>query len=157
MKFTAKRDVEASVDQVWMALTDFNSWERAAMRRGSDVMRTDSLVDPVVGATWLVRFLYRGKERKLEIRLKELVANTRLGFFGQSHALEGELQIELMEMSARRSRFVISTDIRPRTLGARLFLQSLRLARAKLDRRFEARANQFASEIEQRAKQAIRA
>ena len=43
MKLASKKDVEAPIAQVWAALTDFETWERAAMRRGVEVARTDSL------------------------------------------------------------------------------------------------------------------
>jgi len=43
LKLAAKYDVEAPVEFVFAQLIDFEGWERAAMRRGADVSRTDKL------------------------------------------------------------------------------------------------------------------
>ena len=43
MRFTTKQDIEAPLDFVYRTMTDFEGWERAAMRRGAEVERTDKL------------------------------------------------------------------------------------------------------------------
>lgn len=156
MKFTTKKDIEAPIDQVWQSLADFEGWERAAMRRGADVSRTDSLRSPGVGMSWLGRFLYRGKERRADVKLTELALKTALAFNAVSAAIEADARVELMEMSAKRTRLHVTMEVKPRSLGARLFLQSLRLARAKVDRKFEARVAQLAEDLETRFRHAPR-
>lgn len=156
MKFSTKKDIEAPIDQVWNALADFEGWERAAMRRGAEVSRTDTLRSPGLGMGWLGRFLYRGKERQVTVKLTELAAKAVLGFNGQSNAIEADCRVELMEMSAKRTRLHVTMEVKPRSLGARLFLQSLRLARAKVDRKFETRVSQLADDLEARFRHAPR-
>lgn len=156
MKFSTKKDIEAPIDQVWNALADFEGWERAAMRRGAEVSRTDTLRSPGLGMGWLGRFLYRGKERQVTVKLTELAAKAALGFNGHSNAIEADCRVELMEMSAKRTRLHVTMEVKPRSLGARLFLQSLRLARAKVDRKFETRVSQLADDLEARFRHAPR-
>jgi carbon monoxide dehydrogenase subunit G len=156
MKLASKKDVEAPIATVWAALVDFETWERAAMRRGVEVARTDQLRAPGVGMSWHARFSYRGKQRKVDLSLTEMAAPGAVGFYLVSPAVESTTRIELMEMSAKRTRMHVTTEIKPRSLGARLFLQSLRLARAKVDRRFDARIAQFATELEARGKPPVR-
>lgn len=156
MKLASKKDVEAPIAQVWAALTDFETWERAAMRRGVEVARTDSLPKPAVGMTWHARFAYRAKQRKVDLSITEMTPPVAIAFLLVSPVVEAVTRIEVMEMSAKRTRMHVTTEIKPRSLGARLFLQSLRLARAKVDRKFDARIAQFASELEARAKQQAR-
>lgn len=150
MKLTSKKDIEGSIDKVWAAMSDFEAWERAAMRRGAEVSRTDTLPRPAVGMAWLTRFIYRGKERKVEVKLTEMSPRTLLGFDAKSSVVEAETRIELIEMSAKRTRIHVSMEVKPRSLGARLFMQSLRLARTKVDRKFDSRIDKLAKEMEQR-------
>ncbi len=153
MKFSTKKDIEAPLEFVWAAMTDFEAWERSAMRRGADVTRTDTLRAPGAGMGWAAKFRYRGKERKAEIQLKRMEPSSILAFAGQSAAISAEADIELMEMAAKRTRLHVTMEVTPRSLGARLFLQSLRLARARVDRKFETRVAQLALDIEQRYRQ----
>jgi hypothetical protein len=50
----------------------------------------------------------------------------------------------------------VASTFKPNTLAARLFIQSLRLARAKLSRRFELRVAQLAADIEDRYRAQIK-
>lgn len=152
MKLTTRQDIEAPLAQVWQTVADFEAWERAAMRRGVEVERTDALRAPAAGMGWKARFRYRGKERRIEINLTRLEAPHHLDMKVGSPVVEGDVVVELIEMAARRTRMHISTELRPLSLGARLFLQSLRLARARIDRKFNSRAAQLAREIEARAR-----
>lgn len=150
MKLSTRKDIEAPLDQVWAAVTDFEAWERAAMRRGADVSRIDSFGKPGVGMTWQARFIYRGKPREVTAKVAEMAERAALAFHLVSPNVTTDARIELMEMSARRTRLHVVLDIQPRSLGARLFLQSLRLARGKVERRFETRVAQMATELESR-------
>lgn len=157
MHFSARTDIEASPEFVFKSLTDFESWERAAMRRGADVTRTDKLREPGRGMTWEVRFRFRGKDRLLKLGLVELEEAAKLGFSGRGKLLEGDVRMELVGLSPKRTRLVMHLDVRPLTLGARLFLQSARLARGKIQARLNKRMAQLAAEVEQRNASARRA
>ena len=150
MKFSTKQDIEAPLVFVHQTLTDFGMWERAAMRRGAEVNRTDTLRQPAAGMAWASKFNYRGKERNIAVTLTEWDAPLHLAFAGHATTIEALARIELLEMSAKRTRLLITMEVTPKTLGARLFLQSLRLARAKLDRKFDQRIALVAADIEMR-------
>ena len=153
MKFSTKQDIEAPLVFVHQTLTDFSMWERAAMRRGAEVSRTDTLRQPAAGMAWASKFTYRGKERNIAVTLTEWDAPLHLAFAGHATTIEAQARVELLEMSAKRTRLLVTMEVTPKTLGARLFLQSLRLARARVDRKFQTRIAQFAREIETRARQ----
>jgi carbon monoxide dehydrogenase subunit G len=156
MKLATKKDVEAPISAVWAGLSDHEAWERAAMRRGVDVTRTDSLRQSGAGMSWHAKFDFRGKPRKVDMTLTEMVEPNLVGFTLVSSAVEVVTRIELFEMSTKRTRLHVTCDMKPRTLGARLFLQSLRLARAKVDRKFDARIAQLALDLEQRTRGPVR-
>lgn len=156
MKLTSRQDIEAPAAFVFAALQDFDAWERAALRRGAEVARTDKLREVIPGVSWLVKFDYRGKERRLALRLTALEQPTMMGFSGTGTSLDGLASIELMELAARRTRLIVSLDLRPKTIGARVILQSMRLAKARLNRRFGDRVGQMCSEIENRYRKSSR-
>lgn len=150
MKLTAKEDVEAPMAFVNAVLTGFEDWERAAMRRGADVARLDTLREARPGMTWQVAFDYRGKKRKIEMEVLQMLANQTLSLAYTAKPAEGVFTIEMAEMGPRRTRLVVHLEVKPRTLAARLFLQSLRLAKAKVTSRFALRLSQVGADIEDR-------
>lgn len=151
MRISAKQDVELPLARVWATLADFDGWERAALRRGAEVTRIDAQRHVVVGSNWSLRFAYRGRDRKMQLHLTRLDQPHHIGLEFRSAALEGQVQVELIEMAARRTRLHVITELKPMNLGARLYLQSLRLARSRVERKYQDRIAALAHEIEQRA------
>ena len=150
MKFVARHDIDAPLEFVQKVLADFEGWERAAMRRGAEVSRTDKLRQAGPGMSWLTRFPYRSKERVINVQLLALDMAGHMAFIGSSASIEGDVKIDLLEMAAKRTRLHVGIEVKPRTLGARLFLQSLRLARSRVDKSFDARIAMLAADIETR-------
>lgn len=150
MRFATKQDIEAPIGDVFRIISDFETWERAAMRRGAEVSRIDKLRAVAAGMRWSARFSYRSKPRNMELELTQIDSPTLLRFAGISLAVEGVASIDLMELGGKRTRMHVVLDVSPRSLTARLFLQSLRLARARIDRKFDQRIAQLAGEIEAR-------
>lgn len=152
MNFTAKQDIEAPAERVWAALTDFAGWERAAFRRGAEVTRTDRLAAPGPGMTWAGRFEFRGQPREITVRLVEMDPGARLVFQGTTKQFTGEVVLDLVEMSARSSRLHLKAEIKPQTLTARILLQSLKLAKGRVQKRIETRLADFAAGFDGRAR-----
>lgn len=124
------------------------------MRRGAEVARLDPSETPTVGATWDIRFVLRGRKRRLMTRLAEYDAPDLLRFEARSDAFEGGLKVELLALSRRRTRIGVTLDLKPRTIPARLLIQSARLTRNRLDRRYKKRVAAFMAEIEMRHQRA---
>jgi hypothetical protein len=150
MKLIRNEDVEAPVGFVYAALSDFAHWERAAMRRGAEVTRLDTLAVPGPGMAWNVGFDFRGRRRVVDLRLTQLEAGQVLGFAGQGASFAGRGLLDLVEMGPKRTRIAITVEVEARTLAARLLLQSLKFANAKVNRAFEGRTSQLALDIENR-------
>jgi hypothetical protein len=120
------------------------------LRRGAEVTRTDKLRQPAPGMSWMIRFGWRGRERQMHVVLKQLERPQVLAIEGDSPSVEGVASIELVALSATRVRLLVQTTIKPRTLAARLFVQSMRLARGKVAARYDKKLRQLATIIEQR-------
>ncbi|MFD1509991.1 SRPBCC family protein [Lacimonas salitolerans] len=150
MKFASKEDIAAPIDAVFAMVSDFDSFERAAMRRGAEVQRTDNMRVPGVGMAWRAKFMLRGRERKMGVTLSTYDPPNQLVFDGTSPNIEGQMVIDLVALSRQRTRMSVSLKLTPKTLAARLLIQSLKLARSNLTRKFHLRVADFAKDIEDR-------
>jgi len=150
MKFSSKEDIEAPIAFVFEAITDFDALERQALRRGADIQRTDKLKTTGTGMAWRASFPFRGKDRKAEAKLVAYDIPHGVGFVSETGGLHGNIKVDLVELSPRRTRISVELDLAPNSLSARLLLQSLRLAKTNLTRRFKKRVGFFADDIEER-------
>lgn len=145
MRFTTREDIELPIDDVFAAISDFQGFERAALRRGAEVAR---LEDGTQG--WTIRFRHRGRQRELVSRIIRLDAPEGLTTEGRVGGLDGTMDLELTALAPYRTRLRVDLNIKPRTLTARLLVQSLRLAKTSLNNRFKSRVRVFARNIESR-------
>ncbi len=150
MHFITKQDIEAPLDFVYRTLNEFDQFERMAARRGAEVERIDRLRVPGPGAAWRLRFAFRGKPRLLTIRVDDLQEDSLMVFGLESNTLDGSSRIDLAALAPRRTRITILTEIRPRTLGARVMLQSVRLARGRVQKKIDGASSKLAAMIEER-------
>lgn len=155
MKMATREDISAPIEAVFEHLSDFEAFERAAMRRGADVVRLDSMTVPGPGMSWRAGFDYRGRERKAKIELADFEAPERLRATVNSTGLEMDLVVELVAMSRSRTRMNLSLDARPRTIPARLMIQSMKLARQTVLKRFRKRVSDFAADLEERVRNGV--
>jgi hypothetical protein len=156
MKLVSKYDVEAPAAFVFAQLADFDAWERAAMRRGADVTRSDTLRTPGPGMTWACKFRYAGKDRKVALTLDRISPISAISLSMTAAPVDGDMQIDILDLAAKRARIEVRLEVKPKTLAARLYVQSLRLARSRVERGFAKRVAQLAVEIEDRFKRSGR-
>ncbi len=150
MHFSSQQDVAVPIAQVFDTLTQFDIYERAAMRRGADVVRKDTLGEAAAGAHWQARFMLRGKERDLAIEIATFQRPTEMVLSLNSSNLTGAVRFELFALSKSRTRMTVETDIRPLTLSARLFVKSLSLTKPALNKRYSTRIADLVADIEAR-------
>lgn len=150
MKFSAREDVAAPIDRVFAALNDFDTFERQAMRRGAEVQRLDPMTQTGVGMRWKVYFKMRGRRREMDLELTRYDAPNEMVFDINSTGISGTFTVELLALSRSRTRMALALDITPLTLSARLFVQSLKLAKISLTKRFKLRVADYAKGLEER-------
>jgi carbon monoxide dehydrogenase subunit G len=156
MKFSTKEDLEMSIEEVFAMLSDFDNFEKAALRRGAEVSRVDPAHPEEVGLSWNAVVKIRGKMREFEITLTKFDAPNELRYASKSGGMDGTFLIELVALSRKRTRMRMDLDMRPKTLSARLLMQSARLARNTLNRRYKTRIAHFAEDMEERHKRVLR-
>ncbi len=152
MELSTREDIDAPQAWVWDRITDHQSFEKIALRRGADVQRNDRATGFVTGAAWTLSFRFRGRDRLVEARLADVAPPDSWTANLSSAGIDGVVQVELVEMSRSRTRLIVKADMSARTLSARLMLQSFKLARAGMLRRFRERVAGFAADLEERYK-----
>lgn len=150
MKLTAKADVEVPAAFVFATLVDHPSWEREALRNGAEIERPPGTPAAGVGAAWRVRGHFRGKPRKVLLKIEELSESQRVVLSIDSPTIEGTARFEVMVLSPRRSRLRVDVEMKPKTLAARLFINTMRLAKGRVQAKFETRLGQMGGRIKDR-------
>ena len=99
--------------------------------------------------SWDLAFSFRGRPRKALVTLEKVEAPNSFVAAFSSGGLTGHTAVELISLSRNRTRLFISVEFAPQTLFARLLVQSLRLAKMTISRRFKARVADIAEDIEE--------
>ena len=149
MQLTTNEDIEAPIEYVFAAITDFDGFARQAMRRGAEVQRMDTLTEAGEGMIWQTGFDFRGKHRDLRIELTEFDKPNRLSAHTTMPGMTGSLVLELVALSRQRTRLSIDLQLAPQSLSSRLLVQSLKLARGNLSKRLSKRLTAFSRQTEE--------
>lgn len=147
MKFSSKEDIETPIDRLFEQLTNFEMFERAAIRRGVEIERERDTAQPVVGMAWKARFEMRGRSREARVELTHLDRPNTLRFDAIGKGVDGSFFIDLLPLSQRSTRISVVLDIEPKTLSARLLIQSMKLAKTNLTKRFRKKVREFAKTL----------
>lgn len=150
MHFEAREDIEAPIDYVFSQVSDFAALERSLLRRGAEVQRVADQTPPAPGIAWDTAFDMRGKRRQMQLELTGYEPPSAMQFVATSKSIDADLTVELVALSRGRTRMALAAELKPRNLSARLMLQSLKLARTNVTKRFEMRVASFAKDLEDR-------
>jgi hypothetical protein len=150
MKFEAREDIEAPIDYVFSQISDFVALERSLLRRGAEVQRTTDKTPTAPGIMWDTTFDMRGKRRQMQLELISYEPPAVMRFAATSKSLDCDLEVELVALSRGRTRMALVAELKPQNISARLMVQSLKLARTNVTKRFEMRVATFAKDLEDR-------
>mgnify|MGYP001036338347 CR=1 FL=1 len=150
MNFLSKQDVKAPADHVFEQLADFDFYESYAMRLGAQVMRQDSFSQPQPGMSWNIKGHVRGKDRNVELTLDSYSPSETLSYICTSKSLNAIINFNVIPLSKTETRIKVMVDVQPKGLSARVAMQSARLAKKSLDKKFDARMHDFANKISEK-------
>jgi hypothetical protein len=151
MKLSTREDIEAPIETVFAALSDFAAIERQLRARGFSVEPNPAGPEAGVGRKWHALASWRGRMHGVDAELVSLEAGRGYSVVSTSGGVVATTEVDLVALSKSRTRMLLSVDLRPTTLSSRLLVQSLKLAKGRLSVRLNARAGEFARRIEGRA------
>lgn len=148
MKFVNHADIKRPAETVFAFVTNFPAFETRARTAGISVERLAGDARPVPGSTWKVKGVMAGGERDVEIRLAQINAPTRLLFENSVKGAEMTFEIQISPLSPKETRLRTIFEVKARSLGVRLMIQSMRLIRPRLNARIDTGLRQAVARIE---------
>ena len=99
---------------------------------------------------WDARFTLRGKKKDIKLSLTDYDAPDSMRLEPENQGLGGVLTLDLLALSSGRTRLSVTLKLAPKTLPARLLVQSLKLAKSNLNKRFKRKVAEYAGNMEDR-------
>lgn len=150
MQFQAEQEIGLPIHLAFEQLTNFARFEREARDSGAEIARRDPAGGPGLGTTWEADFIARGKARHLTATATRFARPGDLAFEGRIGGMEGVLHLTLTSLGEQRSLIAATMTLHPRSITARLALQSLKLVRGSIAKRFRKRLRKFCRQTERR-------
>jgi hypothetical protein len=150
MHFASDDIIDAPAPFAFGRMSRFGDFERLAAERGAEMTRLDTMTEAGIGVMWELRFNLRGRRRRIDLQLSDYVEPTRIAISGMSDGLLFQFDATLDPVAAERCRLCTRLVIKPRTLAGRMMLQSARLSKPSLNRRYARRLRDFAARVAER-------
>ena len=147
MKFSTRIDTDLPADKLFEAIGDFDALERMLIGRGASVSRIDPSQDPGITMGWNVGFDWRGRRRDLRLAVTRFDRPEQVTMAGRSNALDLSVNATVVALSRVKSRLIFETEIKPRNMKARLMLQTAKLGKGQMDRKFQRRVEEFVTQM----------
>lgn len=150
MKFSTRIDTDLSAEGLFEAIGDFDALERMLIGRGASVSRIDPSKEPDITMGWNVGFDWRGRPRDMRLAVTRFDRPEKIAMAGRSNALDIAINATVVALSRVKSRLIFEAEIKPRNMKARLMMQTAKLGKGQLDRRFQRRVEEFISQMRSR-------
>ncbi|MDN3711302.1 hypothetical protein QWZ10_04645 [Paracoccus cavernae] len=92
---------------------------------------------------WQIGFDWRGKRRELRLDVTRFDRPELIQLEGLSDMFEVSIDVAIIALTRNKSRMTLTVDLRPRSMRARLLLQTAKLGKGQLDRKFQSRVAEF--------------
>lgn len=147
MKFSTRVDTNKSAERLFDNMSDFNRLEELLIERGANVTRISAGQETGQGLIWDISFEWRGKDRAIRMEVKRIDRPERISMGGYSDSLDITVNTTIIPLSSSRARMIYELEINPRNMRARLMLQTAKLGKARLDRRFDQRIRELVGQL----------
>jgi uncharacterized protein YndB with AHSA1/START domain len=154
MEFTAKDDLDVPIEAAFDLLSEYDVFERMAMRRGVEVRRHNPESPIGIGSKWDVDFEWRGKDVPMKAEITKFERPDFIEIEAVMPGMDVTVQFDLVALSKKRTRLHFKATSSAKTLPMRLLLQSLKLARSNIDKKMQDRVSLQCRNLEERYYQA---
>lgn len=148
MQISTSEILTGYIEDVFDALSDFSAAERAALARGLDVKRLDAMEKPGAGVQWQIDFFARGRDRRAEIEVVKFTRPTVLQYQGNVGGLLFETSVACRVADSNATEVTVTTKLRARSMSARVFVQSMKLARRKVVKKYRQSVRRLLQDVE---------
>lgn len=147
MKFSTRIDTDLPAEKLFEAIGDFDALERMLIGKGASVSRIDPKQETGITMGWNVGFDWRGRRRDLRLAVTRFDRPEQITMVGRSDALDLLVNATVVALSRVKSRLIFETEVKPRNMKARLMLQTAKLGKGQMDRRFQRRVGAFVTQM----------
>jgi hypothetical protein len=147
MKFSTRIDTDIPASDLFDIASDFSRSERALTARGVQVRRIDPAQEPGTGLGWEIDFNWRGQRRTVRLDVTRFDRPSHVTLDGHSDQFDLSINMTVVALSRVKSRLLFETEIRPRSMRARLLLQTAKLGKSQLDRKYDQRIADFMTHL----------
>lgn len=151
MKFSTRLDTDLRPAELFRTVTDFDRLERLLTRKGCMVHRIDPTQEPGTGIAWDIAFDWRGKRRDLRLDVTRFDRPEAVEIEGMSEMFAFTLTMTVIALTLNKARLQVQLDVRPRGMKARLLLQTAKLGKSQMDRKFGDRVAEFLGALQRAA------
>ncbi len=147
MKFSTREDIDRPIDEVYAFMADFDAFEDRIRQRGIKVTRKPGIAPPEIGAGWEAPVEWRGRRYDVTASLVNVEPGVCYGVESQVGGVESLAVVDLVALAKSKTRMFVSLELSPTTLSSRIMIQSLKLTKGSLTKRFKARVSTLADEL----------
>ena len=147
MKLSTREDIDRPIDEVFAIMADFPAFEERIRARGIDVKRASGPTAPEVGAGWTAPLSWRGRHYQVASELINFEPNACYAVESNVGGVQSIAVVDLVSLARSKTRMFVSVELTPTSLSSRLLIQSLKLTKGSLAKRFKARVATLADEV----------
>lgn len=150
MIFETREELDVPRDFAFSRFADFTRYEDAARSYGADIRRVNGFARIAEGVSWRGSVVVRGKTRGVEATVTRLQRPEHARMDTSVGGMAVGVDLFFEEIGPDRTLVRVCAQLKATTLAARLILQTVKLARKKIqdkiDSRVVALANQYEAE-----------
>lgn len=143
MKFSTRVNSSSTAEQLFDRVTDFSRLEQMLIKNKVSVSRINPADEPGAGMAWKLAFDWRSKTHVLRLDVRRFDRPDVVFITGTSDLFDLLITITVFGLTQTRSRLIFETEVLPRNMRARVIIQTAKLAKGRLDRRYEQRINKL--------------